>query len=108
MDIYCKLANHLRDHIKIKVTECKISYFKSKIKNCKALIYQNMLNSVLNVSLGDTQFELHNEIYLFNIWSNLLLFGLNILVCQVVKTSFILYHCWADSHLSFYVLMSLL
>lgn len=64
MDIYCKLGNHLWDHIKIKVTECKISYFKSKSENCKALIYQNMHNGVLTVSPGDIQYELHNEMYL--------------------------------------------
>lgn len=64
MDIYCKLANHLWDHIKIRVIECKISYFKSTRKNCKALIYQNTHNGVVTVFPSDIQYELHNEMYL--------------------------------------------
>lgn len=54
------------DDIEVKVTEQKISYLKSKSNNCKALIYQIVLDSVLNLSLGDKQYELHNEVYLFN------------------------------------------
>lgn len=58
-----------------------------------------MLNSVLDFSPGNKQYELHNKIYLFNIWANFLLFTVNVLVCQVAKTLSIFSCCQADGYL---------